>query len=309
MSKNTLIALGGGGLSAIASLAFMSGSPGALIFVYLAPLPLLTVGLGLGPLAVTVGGISGLLIAGLFGGAMTAGLFGMIHALPAWLVTRQALLQRPAPDGGMNWYPAGFVLSSLAALGAAFFTLTALITSSGEGGLEMAVSAYLDQVFTYMAPSLPVEERGHVVAALTSVFPGALVTSWVVMMAINGVLAQWILVRLGRNQRPSPALADLELPDWLSWILVGSAVIALLGSGAVEYIGRNTVMILAVPYFFLGLAVVHALARRVSSTGMILTAFYLILLVSGWAIFTVAGLGMAEHWLGLRRRLKGPDRG
>ena len=307
MSKDTLIALGGGGLSAVASLAFMSGTPGALIFVYLAPLPLLTVGLGFGPLAVTMGGISGLLIVGLLGGVMTAGLFGLLHALPAWLVTRQALLQSPAPDGGMNWYPAGFILSSLAALGAAFFVLTALATSGAGGGLKMAVSAYLDQVFAYMAPSLPIEERGHVVATLTPAFPGALVASWVVMMAINGIFAQGILVRLGRNLRPSPALADLELPDWLSWFLVGSAVIALLGSGAVEYVGRNTVMILAIPYFFLGLAVIHGLAGRVSSTGMILTAFYLILLVSGWAIFTVAGLGLLEHWFGLRRRLGGKE--
>ena len=309
MSKDTLIALGGGGLSAIASLAFMSESPGALIFVYLAPLPLLTVGLGLGATAVAVGGITGFMIAGLMGGAITAGLFGMLHALPAWLVTRQALLQHPAPDGSLAWYPAGFVLSSLAALGAAFFVLTALITSGSDGGLEGSVTVYLNQVFTFMAPSLPIEERGHIVAALTPVFPGALVTSWVVMMAINCIFAQWILVRLGRNQRPSPALADLELPDWLSWILVGSAVITLLGSGSVEYIGRNTVMILAVPYFFLGLAVVHSLAGRVSSPGMILTAFYLILLVSGWAIFTVAGIGMIEQWFGLRRRLKGPDPG
>ena len=307
MSKDTLIALGGGGLSAIASLAFMSGSPGALIFVYLAPLPLLAVGLGLGAQAVTVGGLSGFMITGLLGGAMSAGLFGMFHALPAWLVTRQALLQRPAPDGSLTWYPAGFVLSSLAALGAAFFVLTAVFTSGAEGGLERSVTMYLDKVFTYMAPTLPVEDRAQVVAALMPIFPGALVISWVVMTAINCALAQWILVRLERNQRPSPALTDLELPGWLSWALVGSAAVALLGSGSVEYIGRNTVMILVVPYFFLGLGVIHALAGRFASPGMILTALYLILLVSGWAIFTVAGIGMIEHWFGLRRRLKGPD--
>jgi hypothetical protein len=306
MSKDTLIAIGGGGLSAIASLAFMSGSPGALIFVYLAPLPLLTVGLGLGASAVTLGGLSGFMISGLMGGAMTAGLFGMLHALPAWLVTRQALLQRPAPDGTLTWYPAGFVLSSLAALGAAFFVLTAVFTSGADGGLEGSVTVYLDKVFTYMAPSLPIGDRAQIVSALTPIFPGALVTSWVVMTAINCVLAQWILVRLGRNRRPSPSLADLELPGWLPWILVAGAAVALLGSGSVQYIGRNMVMILAVPYFFLGLGVAHALAGRVASPGMILTAFYLILLVSGWAIFTVAGIGMIEHWYGLRRRLKGP---
>ena len=38
MSKKMLIALGGGGLSAAASMTFLMGSPAALVFVYLAPL-------------------------------------------------------------------------------------------------------------------------------------------------------------------------------------------------------------------------------------------------------------------------------
>mgnify|MGYP006893821163 FL=1 len=56
MSKDMLIAIGGGTLSAFASLAFMSGMPGALLAVYLAPLPLLLVGLDHGIKAATAAG-------------------------------------------------------------------------------------------------------------------------------------------------------------------------------------------------------------------------------------------------------------
>ncbi|MCZ6608106.1 MAG: DUF2232 domain-containing protein, partial [Alphaproteobacteria bacterium] len=95
MSKDMLIALGGGGLSAAASMTFLMGSPVALVFVYLAPLPLLLVGLGLGAKAVAVAGVAGFMVAGLIGGATTAGLYGLLNALPAALVVRQALMQRP----------------------------------------------------------------------------------------------------------------------------------------------------------------------------------------------------------------------
>ena len=45
MTKQTLIALGGGGLSAILAMAFLAGERGSLFLVYFAPLPLFMVGL------------------------------------------------------------------------------------------------------------------------------------------------------------------------------------------------------------------------------------------------------------------------
>ncbi|MDH5749123.1 MAG: hypothetical protein OEY85_07415, partial [Rhodospirillales bacterium] len=64
MSKNTLIALGCGVISAIAFPAFFSGIPGGILFAYFAPLPLMMVGLGLGPAAGAVAGVSGIVISG-----------------------------------------------------------------------------------------------------------------------------------------------------------------------------------------------------------------------------------------------------
>ncbi len=316
MSKDMLIALGGGGLSAAAAMAFLAGSPGALGFVYLAPLPLLLVGLGLGAKAGMVAGITGFMLAGLTGGAMAAGMYGVFNALPAALVVRQALMQKPAgPSSGVEWYPVGSILCWLTVLGAGTFLMAVLASHAvGEAGIEGAVSTYLDRAFQIMAPALGAADRVNVVAAFTPLFPGFVVTSWVVMTAVNGVLAQAGLVRLGRSLRPQTPLADLKLPEWMSALLVAAAAVALLAPGELEYIGRNLVVILAVPFFFLGLAVIHALARRAVPQTTLLAVFYfvfyILLLVTGdWAAVMVAGVGLVEQWGGgLRRRIAGPDK-
>ncbi len=317
MSKDMLIALGGGGLSAAAFMAFLAGSPGplTLVFVYLAPLPLLLVGLGLGAKAGTVAGVTGFMVAGLAGGAMTAGPYGLLHALPAALVVRQALLQRPAgPAGGVQWYPVGSILSWLTVLGAAIFLVAVLVShAAGEAGIEGAVSTFLDRLLEVVAPSLFGEtERANWVARLTPWFPGSMVVSWLVMTAVNGVLAQALLVRMGRGLRPKTPLADLKLPEWMSSLLVVSAAVALLGPGELEYIGGNLVIILAAPFFFLGLAVIHALARRAVPMAMLLAVFYFVfyglLLITDWTAIMVAAIGLIEQWGGgLRRRFAGPD--
>ena len=305
---------GGGGLSAAASMTFLMGSP-ALVFVYLAPLPLLLVGLGLGAKAGAIAGVTGLMVAGLTGGATTAGLYGLLNALPAALVVRQALMQKPTgPAGGAQWYPVGSILGWLTVLGAGIF-LTATLASHvvGGTGIEGSVSTYLDRAFTIMAPTLGESERAMVVARFTPLFPGFVVTSWLLMTAVNGALAQALLVRMGHGLRPKTALADLNLPEWMSAVLVAAAAVALFGPGEMEYIGRNLVIILAVPFFFLGLAVIHTVARRAVPLPMLLAVFYFVfyglLLITAWAAMIVAGIGLIEQWGGgLRRRFAGPGK-
>jgi len=309
MSRDKLIAVGCGGLSAVASLSLIAGSPGALLMVYLAPLPLLLAGLGMGASAAVLAGGAGMVLTVLLGGVMAAALYGLIHALPAWLVVRQALskLQPAAAGTGGKWYPAGSILSWLTLLGAAVFLLAGVSGLGGGAGIEAAVSSLLDSIFAALVPTLGEADRGILVAAMAPVFPWVTTASWVLMMVLNVILAQGILVRLKKNLRPSPALADLELPDWMSWLLVASAAVALMGTGNIEYIGRNLAMIMAIPFFFLGLAVVHGLSRKVTFPGVLLASFYSILIISQWAKLVVAGVGVIEQWFGLRGRFAKPD--
>ena len=306
MSRQTLIALGGGGLSAVVATAILTG---------LAPLPLFLVGLSLGVGAGSVAVAAGVVATGLIEGVLTAVFYGLVYALPALMVISRTLIARPTPDGGTAWYPGGFILCWLAALGCGLVVAATLANWGSGGNVAAAVATYLDQVFAALLPSLAEADRSALIEGVVPVVPGVAGATWVVTTAANVALAQAILVRAGRNLRPSPKLVDLELADWMSWLLVGSAAVALLGllgSGDVRDFGRNLVMVSAVPYFFLGLAVVHGLARRFSFSGMMLVMFYLmlsyfILVAYGWAAAgVVAGIGMVEQWVGLRRRIAGP---
>ncbi len=306
MSRQILIALGGGGASAVVSAAAATASPGAFLFVHLAPLPLFLVGLGGGAWAATIAGLAGLLVAGFMGGFFAAAVYGVIHALPAWLVTRQSLRRRTLADGSVAWYPVGNALAELAVLGAVVFIAATMAVWVDGGNIVGSVTSYLDMVISVIMPGLAEADRGTVVAMMAPVFPGFTGAWWLVIAVVNGVLAQAILMRAGKSLRPSPRYSRLTAPDWLSWLVVGAAAMALLGPGELEYMGRNLAMILAVPYFLVGLAVVHSLVVRAPSPGMLLAVFYVVVVFSGWAMMAVAGVGLIEQWVGLRRRFAAP---
>jgi hypothetical protein len=75
---------------------------------------------------------------------------------------------------------------------------------------------------------------------------------------------------------------------------------------ALAFAARNSALALLVPYFLVGLAVVHVWARQWPSRLMILVGFYLLMvLFGGIGMLLVAGLGFMEQWLRLRRRFAG----
>jgi len=192
MPKETLIAIGAGVLSAISATAFLIQAPAVLIFVYLASLPLFMAGLALGPRAVTVAGAIGFMIVGLLGGAISAGVFGMMQAIPALLVVKQMLLQRaplgtpegsPDSDSRVEWYSPGDMLCWLTALAAAIFLLAAMAvmaTVVEEQSLSVVVAENLDRVLREIVPNMDADGRVRTVAIMAPLFPGAVGVSWLV---------------------------------------------------------------------------------------------------------------------------------
>lgn len=319
MSKSVLIALGGGGLSAVASLAAQLGLPGAFLLACLAPLPLLAVGLALGPKAAAIAAAAGVLAAMAMAGAAAGGVFAGLHAVPSWLVVRQALTARGVAGGAAaggqgggddaaDGRLIGVILASLAVVAAVLGCAVAM-TASGDGGIEASIRDVLGAAVTATMTSLPAETRDGFVQSAAPYFVGLFGITWQLLIAGNGVLAQKIVSGRGWNARSTPKYAAVSLPDWLSWPLVGVAAVALVGSGDVQYLARNVALILAAPYFFLGLAVVHAVARQSRAPGLFLAAFYItfiVFMIVAGAV--VAGLGMVEQWAGLRHRIAPPTR-
>jgi hypothetical protein len=303
MARFWLIAIGAGALSALLYLSVVLGRPGAMVLAYLAQLPLFAVAFGMGGLASLTATGSAALIVAAVGGLIAGGLFLVASGLPVVVLGRKALLNRHTDEGKTEWYPLGLLLTWAVGIGAGAFAALGLVLALTTDGVESSVRGVLDGTLARMLAGGDEGGRQRLLDIVVPWFPAAVVISWLIMMAINAALAQGVLARFGRNLRPSPELADMELPQAMT-LALGLSGLAALAPAAVGFIGRNLFMILLVPFFFLGLGVVHAVARKYApQKPLILVAAYAVMIVLGWPVVLVAGLGLFDQWLGLRRRL------
>jgi hypothetical protein len=304
MPRQAAIAVGCGIVAALFYLSVLTGSPGALILVYLAQFPLFLAGLSMGAQAGAIAAGAGGVVVLLLAGMLSTLFFLAVDALPATLLVQRALLWRSDEDGRIWHYPAGRLAMWLAGLGVAAVAAAALWFADWPGGLPGAAQ---ELVAASLGRSFELGEEAQ--QRIAGWFPGFAALSWLLMVALNGVLAQGVMARFGGNKRPSPDIAELELPRWAPAALAAAILAAVAAPGILGYLGANVWPALALPFVLAGLAVVHALARRFAARAPMLAAFYVVLFVFGWPIPLVAALGFLEQWLGLRRRFALPAAG
>ena len=288
-----------GALAAGPYLLVLTGSTASMILVYLAQLPLFAAGLCLGTGAsASAGFVAALILAGA-GNLRASGLFAALNIVPVVLLVRQSLLARTTPGNAVEWYPPGLLTAWLTGLGLAAAAVTFVFFGGPQGmqaALREALAPALDRRLGEITPELD-----ELLAFVAFIFPGIIATSWMVMTASNGILAQGLLARFGASWRPSPDLAALALPMWIAVLLAVASGATLLG-GTARFIGVNVLIVLAVPFCLAGLAVLHAVARRFPRPAVTLTVFYLLAGVLGWPLLLIALLGLLDSPLGLRRR-------
>jgi len=321
MSKGTGLALLYGLASALPLLTALS-VPGGVLFMLLVPLPLFLSGLSMGTGAVTLSAataclalslmimvaavqVSGSLLVALVDGA---GMFigtAITLGLPVVVLVRQALLSRTAQDGSVEWYPPGPLVVWLTGAGLFLlaFSLLSLVLFGAGPSLEAIFTAQLTDALRLVLPAAEEPQLQEAAAAAAQIGLGAGLDSWLMVIAANGILAQGVLSRFGRNLRPAPDIAQIELPQWLGLAAAAMALVALLASGDVAFVARSLLVVLLLPYFFAGLAVIHAACRNRASRAILLIVFYLILTLLAWPAILVAGLGVLDQTIGLRRRL------
>ena len=307
MPKYVLIAIAGGLLTALLHLSTETGNPGTLIFAYFTLLPLFMVGLAKGLAAVAISGTIALVVTGVAVKFTVAVMFALAYAVPAVAMVRMALVKRQTPEGTTEWYPAGRMMSWLTGYSAA--ALIAFTVIAGDTLAELVATYRADLEAMLQEPLVGEGDisPAAVAAQIAPYFPALFIISWLVMVAINGSLAQRFLRRLGWNLRPSPSMSEFELPKWMA-IALAISVLAWLagGQGAPGFIGWNLTLVFSVPYFFMGLTVIHTLSRSWPARTAALVILYLFLLVFRWPVaLVVVALGLVEQWVGLRQRFAG----
>ena len=301
-----IMAIGAGICSAVAMYSIVVGSVLALPMFYLAPLPLYLAGLGVGAKGLLVAIAAALVTISLLGSLQTAIPYAVAYAVPTVIFCRHALLSHPTASGKATWTPPGHLVATMSAIGCTALVAVGLASmmDADAVSLQQTVSNFLGTAIDAMNDQLPADTRDAIVLALGPLFPGMAVSSWIIMHLASAALGQSVLVRMKRNLRPAVTYRNLTLPDWCSWVLVISGAVALALPGDLGYIGHNLVIVALLPFFILGLAVAHTFARQTPKGPMLLVIFYVLLVVLGWAAFAVAGAGIVEQWIGLRKRLQ-----
>ncbi len=297
------------GLAAAASaalyLSLASGVMGAPVLAYFVQLPLLFVGLSLGlaPAGLASLGSLGLVI--LFGGSIAAAVFLVVQVAPTLLAVRQMLLNRQNDDGSTEWYPPGQVLGQLVLYAGLVMVLALLWVRWLTGNIDATFTGAVAAVIADLgATDSPAAMVGQQIAEYASIMPGIVAVSWVLMTIVNGAIAQFLALRSGQVQRQGFALAKIFLPVWCGPAFAVATLAAFIVGGDAAYFAQGLAAVLAVPFLLQGLAVVHSAADRVKSRGLVLTVFYIVLLIFSWPLVGgVVLLGLLEDWAHFRRRL------
>jgi hypothetical protein len=303
MWKYFAIAVGAGMGSALAFLFAGNGTLFGMLLTYFTQLPLFLVALSFGvPASMTATGVGVLTVIILAGGFLAGLAYVAFNAIPVIVFIRQALLNKTDQQGVVHWYPAGLLLGWLTAAGVVLLTIATVWLAVQPAGLEGSVTFFVENILEQILPANSDSGRDQLISRVIPILPGTVVVAWLIMTIVNSTLAQKILVHFGHNLRPWPEIISLELPQWAPILAVISVLLWLL-PGELGYYGQNLMLVLLTPFFFVGLAVVHTLCRRMTVGGFALFLFYFTLMALGWPVIIVTVLGFIENWYGLRRRL------
>ncbi|MEQ9144519.1 MAG: DUF2232 domain-containing protein [Parvibaculaceae bacterium] len=336
------IGVGAGLAGALLFLTAGVGSPLLGIPLYFAALPVFLAGLGWGDRAAAIAALTGFVVLSSVSSFTAGLVFLVADGLaPAWLVHLALLHHReappqltpaeaarlarrdgvdpaeilesqpaPEPTGATEWYPPGPLTVWTAFIGAGVLIISGLSTmlmgvSGGlEGALRMLLAEELvegraiEGVLTEMGVSADPE---RILSLIVIALPAIVVLCWSLLTLGNMWLAQFILSRSGHNLRPTPAYTEMELPKFLAGLLAGSVILSLI-PGPSAQLGGAIMIALLVPYFLLGLAVIHAISRAWTARIAILGVFYVLLIFTGWLVVPICLIGLAEPWAGLRAR-------
>jgi hypothetical protein len=311
MMTTILIALAAGSASALMFASIISGALFSLVLFYLAPLPLMVAGLGWGPLSATIGGISAAIGLGTLFGLPYCLAFVLTVALPAWWLGHLALLGRPvamAPSAGngaappapvLEWYPVGRILLWTAGF-AALTTMAALFTLGGDA---TTIAAALRRGLLRITGARPAGggDTEQVVDALVTIAPAAAAVVAMMTLTLNLWLAAKITATSGRLHRPWPDMKSAALPA-MTLVALSLALALCFTGGLFAMLGQIASAALMMAYALIGFAVLHTLTLAMKSRALWLSGTYAVVLVFGWPVLAMVGLGLADAVFGFRQR-------
>ncbi len=307
MTRFWFLAAGAGALSGLLYGIPPAGLLAGMAVAVLVPVPLFLAGLGLGAAAAIAAGAAGMVVVLVLHGLLPTAIYAAVTAIPAAVLCRQAMLSRD--DGeGLEWYPSGLLVGWLTGIGLvlALPTTAMMSLASVQELFDVNLRAFAEH-FAAGNADVTADQMAELLAPAKRLAPAVSTIGWTLLLLAGGAIAQAILVRSGRNLRPTPGFLDMELPGWIPVAAALAIVGAMSLPDPVGAYALSASFAAAFPFLLQGLAVVHAFSRKVGGGFALLAIFYVLVVFQGWPMLLVVLLGAVEQFAGFRRRWTKPD--
>ena len=284
------------GLLASGLFLFVFGIGLGFVFLFIPTLPLFFIGLGKQsdklPFSL---GISALIIALAAGPAMAV-VFLLFLALPCWYMSKYSLHWRVGIAANktaatIEWFPIGTIILRLTLYGCGLIAFTTLYYALQDVTLPKLLSQNIHTAFADIEADFT-----DVVDMLAGefsflIFPVTL-WLWAILLYCHAWFANRLLVRRVMQRRSDFSVQLFTLPGWMFSLLAISALASLIGGESMRFLGKTTMISLMLPYFFLGVSILHKAVATLPSRKIILFFVYFIIVSLFWPALILSGIGL-----------------
>lgn len=291
--------------SALSSMLFLlvAGMGLGFAFFFLPCLPLFFVGFsGSYKNSLQAGAISSLIIAILSNDPLATGVFFFSFAVPCaitcyFLSQHQDIRLTEQLPVLRLWYPVGMLIIHLAIYACVAVGCVTAFYATQEANLPQQLAALIQSQVSAMEKEYDMVVE--VSPSLLTFLPTALFAwLWVISLWASAVLANQFVIMRSKNfikNRPSLAVAPFPIPNWLLTLMSIFALASLIGSESMSFWGKTSLIILLLPYFFQGAAIMHGITRNWAVQGLFLFFVYFSIAILLWPAFILSGIGLWNH--------------
>ena len=307
MAQAILLSIVAGIASALLSGILSAGSVLGAVLFFLAPLPLVIVGIGWHPLVAALGGLIACTAVSAIFGPRIALTFGAMVALPAWLAS-EGVLRHFASGAVQGVADAGRRLGAGMLLPLAFYA--ALVTLVGALAISFDHQIFatllvrvVDQAFRTLlsGQALPPETD---LTRFAAIYAGMVPPVFTTILSFALTISLWLAVKITRK---SGRLAFEPPPLFLTW-LPREALFVFVGCLALTYvpgwlgfIGVVGTAALTFSFTLVGIAVVHMKTMGRTDRALLLGGVWASILIFTLPALIFAIVGAFDAVLDFRR--------
>lgn len=272
------------------------------IFMFLPTLPLFFAGLQNGASVVMRGGAVSAIIILLAVGVASSFVYMLVLWLPAWHIVNGTMRYKLSDDESRLWFPMGAIMANLSLYAVTFIGFMVVYYSNESGGLPGMLSTHLASSIEELQVDYG-EAMGMMARQWAFlIFP---ITIWLWAFCLYGHV--WLATRLlqqkGRAVRPDVAITPFCMPGWVLYLLAVSALASLIGGTSMQFLGKSALIILLLPYFFSGIAHIHAASQTWPSRRFLLFFIYFSIFAQIWPALCIAAVGLWQQLKTLNKHL------